>query len=390
MRNTTLRALNVELVPEAPIHTPLGDSPLSKALQRQKNSHPRLNDIVPKFQFLKELQREKRRIERSKAPLSIGVFRFGSSKHSGPNKVIELLQLLSINMRETDILGYLTEDLIALLLPDTNEQGIKRFVDKILNQTNSLGVSTMVATYPDQLFDRLITEHHDLQDPHVPLIDGATGRYKSGYPLKRCLDIVGTLVGILVLSPLMLVTAIAIALTSPGPVIFKQIRMGKGGVPFVFYKFRSMARNVDDRIHREYVAKLINENLEEINQGNTDNPMYKIKSDPRVTRVGKIIRKTSIDELPQFFNVLKGDMSLVGPRPPLPYETENYQSWHLRRLLEIKPGITGLWQVEGRSKTSFNDMVRMDIRYIRYCSLRLDVKILLKTVKVVLRCDGAT
>ena len=389
MRNTTLRALNVERVPEAPIHAPLGDSPLCKALQRQKNSHPRFNDIVPKYQFLKELEREKRRSDRSKAPLSIVMFRLDGSKHSEPSNVTNLLQLLSNHMRETDILGCLAKDLIALLLLDTNEQGTNRFVDKTLNQTNSSGVSTMVATYPDQLFDGLITEHDDLQDPQVLLIDGATGRYRSVYPLKRCLDIVGALVGILVLSPLMLVTAIAIALTSPGPIIFKQIRIGRGGVPFVFYKFRSMVCNVDDRIHREYVAKLINENLGEINQGSSDNPMYKIKSDPRVTRIGRIIRKTSIDELPQFLNVLKGDMSLVGPRPPLPYETEEYQSWHLRRLLEIKPGITGLWQVEGRSKTSFNDMVRMDIRYIKYCSLKLDLKILLKTVKVVLRCDGA-
>lgn len=390
MRNTTLRALNVELVPEAPIHAPLDDSPLSKALQRQKNSHPRFNDIVPKYQFLKELEREKRRTDRSKAPLSIAVFRIDGSSGSEPNNVGGLLQLLRHSARETDILGYLNQDQIALLLPDTNEQGTQRFLDKIINRAPSLGVSTTSGTYPDQLFNSLLSENHDLQDSNIPFIDGSTGRNRSGYPLKRILDIVGSVIGILVLSPLMLVTAIAIALTSPGPIIFKQIRMGRGGVPFVFYKFRSMVCKVDDRIHREYVAKLINENLGEINQGSSDNPMYKIKSDPRVTRIGRIIRKTSIDELPQFLNVLKGDMSLVGPRPPLPYETENYQSWHLRRLLEIKPGITGVWQVEGRSKTSFNDMVRMDISYIKYCSLKLDLKILLKTVKVVLRCDGAT
>ena len=227
-----------------------------------------------------------------------------------------------------------------------------------------------------------------MQDPHVPLIDGATGRYRPGYPLKRCLDIVGTLVGILVLSPLMLVTAIAIALTSPGPVIFKQIRMGKGGVPFVFYKFRSMARNVDDRIHREYVTKLINENLEEINQGNTDNPMYKIKSDPRVTRVGKIIRKTSIDELPQMLNILKGDMSLVGPRPPLPQEVAQYEEWHKGRLV-IKPGLTGLWQVRGRSDLSFDEGVLMDLYYIENWSLRLYFQILLRTIPAVLFRRGA-
>src|SRR6202165_2451708 len=188
----------------------------------------------------------------------------------------------------------------------------------------------------------------------------------------------------------MLIIAAAIRITSSGPVIFKQARLGKRGVPFVFYKFRSMSVNADDRIHRAYVASLISGDHEGINQGNTAKPLYKLKSDPRVTRVGRVIRKTSMDELPQLFNVLKGDMSLVGPRPPIPYEAEKYEAWHLRRILEIRPGITGLWQVEGRSKTSFDDMVRLDLRYIRDCSLMLDLKILIKTVKVVLRCDGAT
>jgi lipopolysaccharide/colanic/teichoic acid biosynthesis glycosyltransferase len=178
-------------------------------------------------------------------------------------------------------------------------------------------------------------------------------------------------------------------LTSPGPVVFKQTRLGYRGVPFDFYKFRSMSLNADDRVHREYVASLINGNHAAINQGNAAKPMYKLKSDPRVTPVGRIIRKTSMDELPQLFNVLKGDMSLVGPRPPLPYEAKQYQAWHLRRILGIKPGITGPWQVDGRSKVCFDDMVRMDLRYIRNCSLTFDLKILLKTLVVVVKREGA-
>ena len=118
-------------------------------------------------------------------------------------------------------------------------------------------------------------------------------------------------------------------------------------------------------------------------------PLYKIKADPRVTAVGRIIRKTSLDELPQFFNVLKGDMSLVGPRPPLPYEVEQYQSWHLRRVLDVKPGITGLWQVEGRSRTSFDDMVRLDLRYSSKWSLVMDFSIMLRTFKSVVQSSGA-
>jgi lipopolysaccharide/colanic/teichoic acid biosynthesis glycosyltransferase len=187
----------------------------------------------------------------------------------------------------------------------------------------------------------------------------------------------------------MLITALAIKATSPGPVIFSQTRLGKQGTPFTFYKFRSMHVNMDNQIHREYVQDFIKGNHAKINQGDAEKPLYKIKSDPRITRIGKFIRKTSIDELPQFFNVLKGDMSLVGPRPPLPYEAEKYQAWHLRRILEMKPGITGLWQVEGRSKTEWNDSVRLDIRYIQNWSLLYDLKILLRTVKEVLRCRGA-
>jgi lipopolysaccharide/colanic/teichoic acid biosynthesis glycosyltransferase len=215
------------------------------------------------------------------------------------------------------------------------------------------------------------------------------GPVRNGYRAKRALDVVGATIAILLSSPVMLLTAIAVGLTSPGPIILKQVRLGKRGVPFVFYKFRSMVVGGDDRIHREYVTSLISGDLEGLNQGSAERPLYKIKSDPRVTPVGRFIRKTSIDELPQLFNVLKGEMSLVGPRPPLAYEAEKYQSWHLRRILEAKPGMTGIWQVEGRSRTSFDDMVRMDLRYIESSSLIVDLKILIKTVKVVFGCEGA-
>lgn len=150
-----------------------------------------------------------------------------------------------------------------------------------------------------------------------------------------------------------------------------------------------MTWNSDDRIHRDYVAKLIRGETSEINQGDAERPLYKMKTDPRVTRVGAVLRKFSLDELPQLVNVLRGDMSLVGPRPPLPYETEAYQAWHLRRVLEMKPGITGLWQVSGRSKTTFEEMVRLDVRYIQNWSFWMDVKILVKTIKVVIWPEGA-
>jgi exopolysaccharide biosynthesis polyprenyl glycosylphosphotransferase len=207
--------------------------------------------------------------------------------------------------------------------------------------------------------------------------------------VKRIIDIMGAFTGLILFSPMMLAAAIAIKMTSPGPIIFKQTRFGKKGARFQFYKFRSMYWNTDDQIHREYVINLIEGNLEKINQGDKEAPLFKMVADSRVTRVGRIIRRTSIDELPQFFNVLKGEMSLVGPRPPLDYEVQKYEPWHLRRILEAKPGMTGLWQVGGRSTTSFDDMVRLDLRYAKNWSLWLDLKIILKTAKAVFGLKGA-
>jgi len=215
-------------------------------------------------------------------------------------------------------------------------------------------------------------------------------QYSDALKQKKTDDRVAEELYQVLLAPVMVATALAIALTSPGPVIFRQIRLGKRGKPFVFYKFRSMVADADDQIHRQYVASLINGMHTDVNQGDASNPLYKLRSDPRITRLGSFIRATSIDELPQLFNVLKGQMSLVGPRPPLPYEAEQYQSWHLRRVLEIRPGITGMWQVEGRSRTSFDEMVRLDLRYIQNRSLLLDLRILAKTVLIVARRDGAT
>ena len=364
---------------------------VARGSSRQASLQRRRDDVLPRHYFLKQLEREKRRSDRSKASLSIVLFRFDSRSDDRLDDADRLLVVLCKNKRETDIVGHINDDLIAVLLTDTEEQGTVVLTRKVVAHFGAGPFSTVAATYPDRLFDDLTTENQAIQGPNPFFLEafpGASDRAGS-YALKRSLDIAGAIIALLLLSPLMLVAAIAVAVTSPGPVIFKQVRLGKRGVPFNFYKFRSMYRNADDQIHRDYVAKLITGDVQGVNQGDETKPLYKMKDDPRVTRVGRLIRKTSIDELPQLFNVVKGDMSLVGPRPPLPYEAEKYQSWHLRRVLEAKPGITGLWQVNGRSKTSFDEMVRMDLRYTRNCSLALDLKILIKTVKVVLRRDGA-
>jgi exopolysaccharide biosynthesis polyprenyl glycosylphosphotransferase len=304
-------------------------------------------------------------------------------------KTQEFLKSLQKNTRETDIKGWLENDVLGLILPDTDGRGVQKYIEKIRNGNGSLAYSVVTGTYPDDLFRRLLAEEPSQPDLFPINLDESGQPRKIELALKRAVDILGAVVGLVLFSPIMFIASLAIKLTSPGPVIFTQDRFGKKGARFPFHKFRSMYWNVDDQIHREYVTSLIKGELEKINEGDEEQPLYKMKSDSRVTPVGKIIRRTSIDELPQFFNVLKGEMSLVGPRPPIPYEVEKYEPWHLRRILEVKPGITGLWQVDGRSKTSFDDMVRLDLRYVQTWSLWLDIKILLKTIRAVVRPTGA-
>ena len=347
-----------------------------------------LDELLPHGLLLAQLHRERRRVDRSKAPLSLIIYRM--AQRSDESSTAELATLLVANKRETDIAGWLGTDVLAVICPDTGNEGVHRFITKIDAISGDLCYSVECATYPDQLFEGLSASPALAHGPSPLLGEKRALSTDPSYLLKRPLDIVGALLAIVLFAPLMLVAALAVKLTSRGPVIFKQTRLGKSGVPFVFYKFRSMRADNDDRIHRDYVKVLISGDNASANQQDSSTPLYTIKDDPRVTRVGRFIRRTSIDELPQLFNVLKGDMSLVGPRPPLPYEAENYRSWHLRRVLDIKPGMTGLWQVEGRSKVTFDEMVRMDLRYIRGCSLPMDLRILAETFFVVLSCEGAS
>jgi lipopolysaccharide/colanic/teichoic acid biosynthesis glycosyltransferase len=336
-------------------------------------------------ELLSHLRLEMRRADRSSAPLSIVLF--CRDRHDSAEQAWCLDELLRIGTRETDMLGQLDRDHLAVILPDTGENGRQQFIQKIASEANGVGFTTIAATYPDHLFETLGAEATQRDGSNDVFLDEPNDASAHGYRLKRCLDVIGATLALLLLSPVMLGAAIAVALTSPGPVIFKQIRLGKGGTPFVFYKFRSMTCGSDDSIHRKFVADLINGTSAPPAAAN--GTRYKIHADPRITPLGRMLRKTSIDELPQLVNVLRGDMSLVGPRPPIPYEAGNYKSWHLRRVMQVRPGITGPWQVEGRSRVPFDDMVRMDLRYIKHCSLLLDLKILLKTLVVVLRCDGA-
>ena len=193
---------------------------------------------------------------------------------------------------------------------------------------------------------------------------------------KRVVDLMGAAVGLLLILPFLPVLALAIKLSSPGPVLYRSIRLGRSGEPFVFYKFRSMVDGAHES--RKYV----------LHMNEVDGPIFKITNDPRITRVGRFLRRSSLDEIPQLWNVLRGDMTLVGPRPPIPEEVEKYEPWQRRRL-DVKPGLTCLWQISGRSKLGFDEWMRLDIQYIRHQSFLLDVKIILRTLPAVVSRDGA-
>ncbi len=362
---------------------------LSLVVDNSISNEAGFEELFESPSFLDQLRKEKQRAQRSRTALSMLMVspEFDSKKSYGSISTIH--KAVKPKIRETDVMGYIDANTLGVLLPYTDKEGAEKFAEKIMGCTLTGQISVKTATYPDQIFESL--EKNGCVSPDVLqlMLEDSVKTPRPGLFAKRVIDVTGALAGLVLLSPLMLVIALLVKMSSPGPIIFRQQRLGEKGANFTFYKFRSMRADTNDQIHREFVKELINGNHAAINNGNADQPMYKMKADPRITKVGKFIRKTSIDELPQLFNVLKGDMSLVGPRPPLPYEAEKYQSWHLKRILDMKPGITGLWQVEGRSRTGFNEAVRLDLKYLAKWSILLDIKILLKTVKEVAQCRGA-
>ncbi len=258
---------------------------------------------------------------------------------------------------------------------------------------------------------------HQPTDPKVISLPQARRRRaaaaRASLALKQGLDFALAGVGLVLSAPLFLVIATCIKINSRGPVLFTQKRVGRNGKVFRFYKFRTMQHNSDDAVHREFSRNFIQGNGTGPANGNGNGnghpngngngadadgyrvaddaetgSIYKMTADPRVTGVGRFLRRTSLDELPQLLNVLRGDMSLVGPRPPVLYELEHYQEWHKRRL-SAKPGITGLWQVSGRSSVPFDEMVQLDLYYIDHRSMLMDLGIMVRTLPVMLKGDGA-
>jgi len=358
-------------------------------------------EILNEEGFRRVISRERRRTERSRKPFLLMLLDLGDpqlpSVANGKN-LGRLLTALSASTRETDVAGWYKDDCIIGMM----------FTEFALDDRGTI-VSTMIARLSDILrtnlsleqFGRVGISFHVYPDDweqgsgkrpsnsvlYPDLSKQAEGKKVAG-ALKTVIDIVGSALALILFSPVFLLVALAVKATSKGPVFFRQERIGKYGESFVFLKFRSMKAGNDDGIHKTYVKQLIAGKAERHpsngNGKSNEQGVFKLTKDPRITRVGAFIRRTSLDELPQFFNVLKGEMSLVGPRPPLPYEVEAYDFWHRRRLLEVKPGITGLWQISGRSRVTFDEMVRLDLRYARSWSPWMDIKILLQTPRAMM------
>jgi lipopolysaccharide/colanic/teichoic acid biosynthesis glycosyltransferase len=302
-------------------------------------------------------------------------------------------------IRETDVIGwYVENNLIGIIgteLGNASQKLIQdRFVEKLrsvfegsIGKEKAASVSVSFHFFPEEINEG--DEDHSANTTLYPELSRREERRKFALVVKRAIDIAGSFAALAFLAPVLAVIAAAIKMSSKGPVLFRQERLGQYGKKFTVLKFRSMRTDCDSKIHEAYVNQFIAGKVEGNCVSGAATPVYKIQADPRITTVGRFLRKTSLDELPQFWNVLMGEMSLVGPRPPVAYEYRAYNVWHRRRVLEIKPGITGLWQVEGRSRTRFDDMVRLDLKYARSWSIWLDLKILAQTPGAVLTGEGA-
>ena len=351
--------------------------------------------LYPETYFREKLVQERKRAERSNKPLVVMVLDAESlRKIDGIGEITDSLgEGVNTSVRGTDICGLLKEGaLIGVILTEVEPDKVdtaKRIVAKKTRERLSAILSDEIVSLiaiSFRIYPEVGADGGTFDLSFYPELTEKSGQKIGGEILKRSLDVIGSIAGLILFSPFFAVLPILIKLTSRGPVFFRQDRVGRNGRKFKFIKFRSMYLDNDDVIHREYVRKLIKGNVA---ANNGAQAVYKIQGDPRVTPVGRFIRKYSLDELPQFINVLRGDMSLVGPRPPICYEVEHYCGWQRNRLIGKRPGITGLWQVTGRSSTSFDEMVRLDLRYMRGWTIALDIKILLRTPLAVLKGKGA-
>ncbi len=356
------------------------------------------DSLLDELSFKRMLALERKRADRSKRSFALATLDVSKLKKNGKrlDPVISdmAFYVLSSCLRETDVIGWHTTDsMFGVLLTEFGnhrletvlvsvhrkiEQELKDVFDEEIFKNISLEIHIYPASnqeMPRDSFNRVF----------YPEVLSSNLHYKASAAIKRGLDITVSLALLPFLAPLLFVIAVLVKLTSRGPAFHTQVRQGQLNREFKLYKFRSMYEGAGTAVHEAYVEQFIKGSPEKLD----DNGVFKITSDPRVTPLGKILRKLSLDELPQFINVLKGDISLVGPRPPLPYEIEKYDTWHKARVLEVKPGLTGLWQVSARNQTTFDDMVRMDLRYARGWSIWKDIKLIFRTPWAMFKGDGA-
>ena len=355
--------------------------------------------VIAESPFHATLTLERRRAERSRKPFVLMLVDATLANGSSTFIMGSAVKVIFNYKRETDIVGWYRDGSIAgTIFTELGRDGEHSSIDvlrakmqtaftKHLGRERASLLTISMHVFPES-WDRN-QSGWEADSKLYPDLCPKSSRKRLPLAIKRAIDVAGSLALLLVLSPLLAIIAAAIKLTSKGPVIFEQERLGHHGVRFKCLKFRTMYDNNDPRLHQEYIQQFIAGAKEAEKAGQAQASVYKIVDDPRVTSVGRLLRKGSLDELPQFWNVLRGEMSLVGPRPPVPYEFEIYDVWHRRRVLEIKPGVTGLWQVSGRSRTKFDDMVRLDLRYCQTWSLWLDLKILAATPRAVFSGDGA-
>jgi len=356
--------------------------------------------VLNEESFSRAICLERKRTERSQRLFVLMLLDVSSVLVDNKEKTLDkILSALSLSIRETDVAGWHKNGtVIGIMFTEIANDARKSIVSTMLLRVNGVLYSNLTF----EQFNQISISHyifpeewdHDvLQRPSHPALypDLSTPENGSDFfsVAKRTIDVIGSALGLLIGAPLFLIIALAIKLSSKGPVFFRQQRVGQYGTSFVFLKFRSMSVDNDCRIHRDYVRALIRGRVEHKSTTGAHQGVYKLTKDPRVTRIGALLRRTSLDELPQLCNVFKGEMSLVGPRPAIPYEVEAYELWHRRRVLEAKPGLTGLWQVKGRSRVTFDDMVRLDVRYAMTRSLWLDIEILMGTPRAVILGEGA-
>jgi lipopolysaccharide/colanic/teichoic acid biosynthesis glycosyltransferase len=340
---------------------------------------------------------ERRRAERSRKPFVLMLLDAHQENGSAGKILHQAVAAVASSTRETDLIGwYKQNEILGVIFTEVGSDAKKVITETLCAKINaslheSLGearatkISMSLHVFPEDWGQGGSGWVADSK--LYPDLQPQSAGTKIALGVKRAIDVAGSGSLMLLLSPVLLTIALIIKLTSEGPVLFEQRRLGQFGEEFKCLKFRTMLLNCDSKIHQDYIQQFIaGKEAEQVSAVPT---VYKITNDPRITPIGRFLRKTSLDEFPQLWNVLRGEMSLVGPRPPVRYEFDIYDIWHRRRVFEVKPGITGLWQVSGRSRTRFDEMVRLDLRYCQSWSLWLDVKILLATPWAVFSGDGA-